>query len=119
MNLTDRTINPLTTLRAVFQQQENASLPYVIDYTAMLNGDTITASTWSCRDAGVTITPSNTTLTAAATISGQAGEYTIVNKITTAAGMVDERVLVLTIRANDNGPLGEYVYGTGRSGRRL
>jgi hypothetical protein len=109
VNLTDRTINPLTTLRAVFQQQENASLPYVIDYTAMLNGDTIAASTWSCRDAGVTITPSNTTSTATATISGKAGEYAIVNKITTAAGMVDERVLVLTIRANDNGPLGEYV----------
>jgi hypothetical protein len=109
MNLTDRTVNPLTTLRAVFQQQENTSLPYVIDYTAMLNGDTITASTWSCRDAGVTIAASNTTSTATATISGKAGEYIIVNKITTAAGMVDERILVLTIRANDNGPLGEYV----------
>ena len=39
MNLSDRTINPLTTLRAVFQQQENAALTYSIDYTAMLNGD--------------------------------------------------------------------------------
>jgi hypothetical protein len=109
VNLTDRTINPLTTYRAIFPQSENAALAYTIDYTAMLNGDTITDSTWSCRDAGVTITPSNTTSTVTATISGQPGEYTIVNKITTAAGMVDERILVLTIRANDNGPLGEYV----------
>ena len=108
MNLSDRTINPLTTRRAVFQQQENATLPYSIDYTAMLNGDAITASTWACRDA-ITITPSLNGQVASGKISGKAGNYTIVNKIITASGQTDERLIVLTIRANDGGVQGDYI----------
>jgi len=107
MNLSDRTINPLTTLRAVFQQQENAALTYSIDYTAMLNGDAITESTWTCRDA-ITITPSLSGQVASATISGKAGCYNIVNRITTASGMVDERLIVLKVRQNDEGAQGDY-----------
>ena len=107
MNLSDRTINPLTTRRAVFQQQGNAALTYSIDYTAMLNGDTITASTWSCRDA-ITITPSLNGQIASAKISGKAGNHTIVNKITTASGQTDERLIVLLVRVNDEGVQGDY-----------
>ena len=108
MNLSDRTINPLTTRRAVFQQQENAALAYSIDYTAMLNGDAITASTWTCRDA-ITITPSLNGQVASSKISGKVGNYTIVNKITTASGQTDERLIVLTIRANDEGAQRDYI----------
>lgn len=107
MNITDRTINPLTASRAVFSQGENSALPYTIDYGPMLNGDTITASTWICRDA-LAIVASNTTTTATATISGSPGTYAIVNKITTAAGLVDERKLVLTIVENDEPTAEEY-----------
>jgi len=108
MNLSDRTINPLTTRRAVFQQQGNAALTYSIDYTAMLNGDAITASTWACRDA-ISIAPSLNGQVASAFVGGKAGNYTIVNKITTASGQTDERLIVLNIRANDEGVQGDYV----------
>lgn len=108
MNLSDRTINPLTTRRAVFQQQENAALTYSIDYTAMLNGDAIAESVWTPSGEALTVVASLNGQVASAKISGKAGRYKITNMITLASGQIDERQISLTIRANDEGVQGDY-----------
>lgn len=107
MNLAGRTINPLTTLRAVYQQPEHAILPYTIDYSAMLAGDTIVSSTWECKEAA-TLVPSNTDTTATVTVSGAPGRYVIVNTVTTAAGVVEQRTLVVEITQNDEAGARDY-----------
>lgn len=100
MNITDRTINPLRTLTDHFEQIETATLPYTINYAAMLNGDTISDSTWTANG-NLAITDSSTDTAATATVSGSPGCYTLTNTITTAAGIVDSRSIRLTIRRSD------------------
>lgn len=108
MNISDRIINPLQSQSKPFQQAENASLSYVIDYTAYLGADTIASSTWASART-LTITPSSTDYTTTAKVSGTPGNYTLVNKITTTAGSLDERIVCLEILRNDNTALvGDY-----------
>jgi hypothetical protein len=108
MNINDRTINPLLSRSISFHQSENASLSYTIDYAAYLGTDTIATSTWISRQS-LTIMPSSTTTTATAKVTGSAGRYTLVNKITTTSGNVDERMIKLTITQNDELPIaGDY-----------
>lgn len=99
-----RTVNAIHTKEQRFRQQENAQLTYTVNWAAQLDtGDTISASAWSTEDSGVTIaSESNTTTTASAQLSADSpGSYRIVNKVTTANGDVDERIIALVVEDND------------------
>lgn len=103
MNIADRTINALQHRSQAYQQSENALLDYTVNYASLLNTDTITTSTWSSSQNGATIvSTSNTTTTATAKISATPGKYRIINKIVTANGLTDERIIILDIPSNDD-----------------
>lgn len=87
-----------------FRQQENAALTYTVNWAGQLDSDTISTSTWSSEDSGVTISgESNTTTEASARVTGaNPGTYRVVNKIVTAGGDTDERVIIVRVDDNDN-----------------
>lgn len=80
-----------------FDKDPNAILDYENDWSAWLDGDTITASTWTAPTGITATTSSNTTTTATVWLSGGTiGEtYKVVNHITTTAGRQDDRSLVI------------------------
>ena len=79
----------------------DSTLDYVIDWTAWLNGDTISTSTWTV-DAGMTeASSSNTTASATIWLSGGTigNSYTIKNHITTTAGRIEDHSFVVVCEA--------------------
>lgn len=78
----------------------DAVLPYKIDWTAWLAGDTLSTSTWSIP-AGLTKVNDTTEAgtTAVVTLSGGApGQiYVVTNRITTSDGRTDDRSFRLRI----------------------
>jgi hypothetical protein len=78
-------------------------LDYGIDWSAWLGDDTITASAWDVP-AGLAVVGSAEGLTDGKTTlvwlsGGQLGaDYTITNRVTTAAGRVDERSIKVHVR---------------------
>lgn len=106
-----RTVNALRYSETPFHQSENAALTYTVNWAGVLDTDTISTSTWSCEASSVTIAgEANTTTTASARLSASApGTYRVVNKIVTAAGDTDERVVVLMVAYNDESRIdGDY-----------
>jgi len=102
MNLTDRTIQALTHKRQRAQQSENADLDYSVNWAAVLAADTISTSAWESTPSGLTISSeAKSGNVAAANLTGSPGEYTVVNKIVSAAGVTDERIFHLRITDND------------------
>lgn len=86
----------------LFLKDPAARLDYTMEWDDYLDplGDTISASEWRIIDPGVTIdTPTNTPKTATIWVSsGTIGQtYKVTNKITTAAGRIDERTLAVRI----------------------
>lgn len=73
-----------------------------IDWSKWLNsGDRIIASDWQCPTGGITFTSStyNNTTTKVLVGGGVLGKQeVIINKITTNAGLVDERSILISIR---------------------
>jgi transketolase N-terminal domain/subunit len=107
MNLNDRTMNALQQKVFPCQQSENASLSYTVNWSPVIGTDTIAASTWT----GANLTfasPTNTNTTTSAVITGSVGHHVAVNKIVTTAGRIDERLVSLTIVANDGDVRGDY-----------
>jgi hypothetical protein len=83
------------------EQNENAAITYTVNYAAEIDTDTISTSTWSSEDSGVTIAnEANTTTQASCRLSGDTGCYRVVNKIVTAGGDTLERFIDLRIRDN-------------------
>ena len=77
-----------------------ATLDYRFDWSAWLTPDTISSVTWTVP-VGITQTAAtNTTTTATIWLSaGTVGtRYTIVCRITTAAGRIDERSLIVSVQ---------------------
>lgn len=98
MNINDRTLNAVQGKTFACQQSENAALGYAINWAAVLQVDTISTSVWSSKSTAVTIaSAANTDSVASCKLSGSVGKHVITNKITTAAGYVDERHISLTI----------------------
>lgn len=84
----------------VFHKDPEAVLDYSIDWTAWLDGDTISVSAWTVP-AGITqdSASASTTGTTIWLSGGAAGEtYTLVNHITTAAGREDDRTIRIKVR---------------------
>ena len=100
MRRNKKTLNArYTELKA--EQNENAAITYTINYAAELDTDTVSTSTWSCEDSGITIaSESNTTKLTSARLSGDVGQYRIVNKVVTTAGDTIERYVDLIIKDN-------------------
>lgn len=101
MNITSREINALQKRREVFKQSENADLDYVVNWSAVLDTDTISTSSWSSTPSLTISNETNTNKKPSAIITGNVGEYIVVNKIVTAAGITDERKFRLFIQDNE------------------
>jgi len=104
-----RTLNAIqaNTLQAL--QQENAALTYTVNWASVLDTDTISSSTWTTEDSGLTIAnAASSTTTTSCRLSGDPGRYRAVNKIVTAAGDTYERYVDITILDNTSGYARDY-----------
>lgn len=83
-----------------FIKDPNAVLDYKLNWRPWLRGDSITASTWVVPTGLVKDSESFDTKTATVFLSGGTvgEEYTVVNRITTAGGRVDDRSIVITVQ---------------------
>jgi len=99
----NKTLNALQFYNLTVRQHENAAITYTIKWSpAFATGVTLSTSTWSSEDSGVTIANAASTTTAAtARISASPGRYRVVNKITTSAGDTDERYLDVIVHDNN------------------
>jgi hypothetical protein len=78
----------------------DAAVDYRIDWSAYLGADSIAASSWSASPAGLTVAAESFTASAATArvAGGSTGTvYSLVNRITTVAGVVDERTIVVRV----------------------
>ncbi len=84
----------------IFEKDPNSTMSYQFDWTAWLAGDTISVSAWAPLPADLTVvSSSNTTLTTTIVLSGGiAGRtYRMRNRITTAAGLIEDETAELVI----------------------
>ena len=84
-----------------FTKDPDAVLDYLWDWTAWLDGDTITSAI-ATADAGLTVESSSNTTTAVTVwvSGGTAGEtYSLTCTIDTAGGRTDERTSRIRVRA--------------------
>lgn len=84
-----------------FDKDPQAVLDYMIDWTDWLDGDTISASSWTLSGAGLTQT-SNSFTDTTATVWLSAGTnfeiYKVTNHITTDGGRQNDRTLTITVK---------------------
>ena len=117
MNKQKRTINALQIEDGQrYIQSENSKLLYSVNWKALLQDKTLSASAWSAEGASPTITESVTytagTGVTAAFINGSANEYRIVNKVTDSDGEIHERFFDIKIKDNSKGAIVyDYPYG--------
>lgn len=82
-----------------FLKDPNASLDFMIDWFKWLAGDTIVASEWDSPD-GISI-DSHTHIASQTIVWVSGGEdgtsYVLTNRITTAAGRIDERSITINV----------------------
>lgn len=97
MNFNQRTFIALSARSFTAEQSEGDALTYSIDYTAVLQTDTISTSTWEA--AGVTVaSAAKTTKAVSARLSASPGCYEVINKIVTAnSGDTYQRTIKLTV----------------------
>lgn len=84
-----------------FIKRPGAELDYTVDWSRWLDGDTITASTWELDD-GIENDGDTRTLTSATVwLSGGTDDanYSVTNRIVTAAGRKDARSFTIKVRA--------------------
>jgi len=85
-----------------FTKDPEAVLDYSIDWTKWLDevGDTIETSTWIVPTGLTKVTETNTTKLATVWLSGGTvgTNYTVTNRITTAAGRTDDRSITIRVR---------------------
>ena len=85
---------------ASFIKDPDATLDYRINWSLWLAGDTISSSEW-ILPAGLSLVAQTfeNTYTTAWISSGELGEkYSVVNRITTASGRIEDRSIVIRIR---------------------
>lgn len=83
----------------IHSKDPDAVLDYSIDWTAWLNGDTISASSWDVPEGIVKDSDTNDTTSATVWLSGgTAGQsYVLTNHITTAAGRENDATLKIMV----------------------
>lgn len=82
-----------------FQKDPQATLDYTIDFSLWLNGDTISAATWTV---GAGITKELDTKTATTVVIWLSGgtlatSYSVSVHIITVAGRIDDRTLTISV----------------------
>jgi len=83
----------------IFIKDPEAVLDYEVDWSTWLGADTISTSTWVVPAGLTEDSSSNTTTTATIVVSGgSVGSYTATNRITTAAGLTDDRTITIQVR---------------------
>lgn len=89
-------------MAAIFFQDPVSTLDYNIDWTAWLNGDVISASTWTTHPDLTASSPSfSNSITTIFLAGGTAGKtYKVKNKITTSAGRVEEETFDFVVRTH-------------------
>jgi hypothetical protein len=82
-----------------FTKDPDAILDYAVDWSRWLAGDTIAASVWIVPTGLTKATESNTATKAIVWLSGgSAGQnYTVTNRITTAAGRTEDRSFTIRV----------------------
>lgn len=82
-----------------FTKDPNATLDYKVDWEAWLDGDTIATSAWTVPDGLTADADSNTTTSATVWLSGgtEGTTYTVLNRVTTAAGRTDDRSILIRV----------------------
>ena len=83
-----------------FYKDPADALDYLIDWTAWLGTDTISASTWTAPTGITKSAESNTTTRATVWVSGgtAGASYTLTNRIVTAGGRTAERSIRITVQ---------------------
>ena len=78
----------------------NATLDYKLDWSAWLTTDTISTVTWTVPTGITQTAATNTTTSATIWLSGGTvgTRYTVVCRITTTAGRIDERSLLVSVQ---------------------
>jgi hypothetical protein len=87
---------------AIYSKGAGATLDYQIDWATWLGADTISLSIWAVAPAGLTLfNPSNTTTKATIWAGGGTvgTDYVVTNTITTAAGRIETRDILINIAA--------------------
>lgn len=85
----------------IYLKDPNATKDYGWDWSAFLGGDTILTSVWTSSSVNITLSAgSNTATTTTIWLSGGTltGNYLITNRITTAAGRIDDRTFRVIIK---------------------
>lgn len=83
-----------------FNKDPDARLDYKVDWTSWLGSDTISTSEWIVPN-GITYEADTFTDTSATVwLSGGSlgSSYEVVNRITTVAGRIDDRTIIIKIR---------------------
>lgn len=84
----------------VFNKDPDARKDYGFDWTDWLDGDTISASSWTVPSGITNYSESNTTTGTTIWLSGgtQGEDYIVTNQITTAGGVIEQRSLKIQVR---------------------
>lgn len=84
----------------IFEKDPDAKKDYEFDWSRWLAGDTITDSTMVCSTPGIIQSEGHTTTKAIVWLQGGTvwAQYKVTNRITTAAGRIDERTITLVIK---------------------
>jgi len=82
-----------------FLKDPDSTLDYTLDWSAWLQGDTITSSTWTVPAGLTQESAANTTTTATIWLSGgTAGkDYVVTNSIVTTAGRIEDRSIRIRV----------------------
>lgn len=82
-----------------FKKDPQAVLDYVIDWSAWLEDDTISASEWSAPEGIIIVTDSFTDTTATVWLSGgtESESYSVTNEIVTDGGRTDDRTITILV----------------------
>lgn len=100
----NRTLNALIRKRLEVTQEENSAITYTVNWAPFLDTATVSTSTWTTEDSGLTVAnKANNTTEASARFSGDPGHYRAVNQIVDSAGDTHERYLDIYIRDNTSG----------------
>ena len=84
-----------------YLKDPDARVDFQADWTDWLAGDTISASTWVVPSGITQYSASNTTTSATIWLSGgtEGRDYSVVNRITTAGGRINDQTLIIKIRS--------------------
>jgi hypothetical protein len=84
----------------VYQKDPQAVLNFTIDWSAWLGADTIATSNFVAGSGITKDSQSNNTTSATVKLSGgtDGSDYDVVNTITTAGGLTDERTIRIQVR---------------------